>query len=123
MSGVERGKRLLALALHEGTPEHERAAAALALCRIVKKLDILVEREATVVVDTPQPKKPEEEDRVLGSTNLGDGWRWVETARSRFCSPCERKTVRRSSLIPSGSKAAERKGHYQHEDCHKKWGG
>jgi hypothetical protein len=127
MSDTDTAQKLLSLALHPDTPHGEQVAAALGLARLVKKLRLLEgkqEPEKTRVVAQPPPQAAEP-DAPMGPTQLGHlGWAWVRAGRSQFCRQCSRdKKKRGSNIISAGSIAAERKGEYAHEDCHRKWGG
>jgi hypothetical protein len=125
MSDFDTARKLLVLSLHPETPHGEQVAAALGLARLVEKLGLLKQgevREAKTRVVAEPPPPIQEPDTPMGSTRLA-GWAWVRSGRSRFCKQCLRDKKRGSNIISAGSVAAERKGEYAHEECHRKWGG
>ena len=116
---METARRLLALALHEGTPEHERAAAALGVCRAVQKLGLLEGRSAPgepmPVPFDPRVRTP---DTPTGESGV------VELGESRPCRACvlrrypPRVRPRKTSVMFAGQRARlHADGNYTHVEC------
>jgi hypothetical protein len=136
----QRAAGLLALALHESTPQNERHAAAMALCRFLQRAGLAETLGRAAQPQVNAPARPEAYESVedlrsprdlardvaVGPTLLDhQGWRWVVTGSAHFCRSCgmyDRKK-RAACVIASGSMAAERRGEYQHEECHRRAGG
>ena len=135
MNDHETANKLLVLALHDQTPEHERTAAALGLCRVIRRMGIL-DVKAPPLKQSPRTGADSAQSPVrvsvvtsvpdveMGPSRLGHlGWSWVRTGSPRFCIQCRKPRKRGSNFIAAGTVAAERKGEYSHEECHREWGG
>lgn len=123
--GWETARRLMALALHEDTPEHERVAAALAFVKVVERLGLLGSADVArpAAVDRPADWRPEDVRVRARDVLMGEGG-LVCLGEARPCRACvmrqypSRVRTRRASVIRSGEPAKKYgNGNYAHIDC------
>lgn len=115
----ETARKLLVLALHEGTPKGEREAAAIQCCRLVEQLGLLREGISRSV---SAPVVVEAVDRVVSD----DGT--VLVGAAKYCRECVAKLVPRrgpGSRVAASSKIIKKweravkhgDGSYSHVQC------
>lgn len=114
----ETARRLLELALHEGTPESEKNAAAMGLARIVKKLRLL--EGPSISLSSPSPPRERRPDVSADAGPLSRGL--VVMGDAAFCRECVARPRKRGDkakpTIPRGETAFKNEdGTYTHQGC------